>query len=168
MSLILVAYDTKYGSTREVAERVALTLVSGGHDAEARDVDDVNTLDGFSAVVVGGPLYFFRWSRDARHFLKKHRDELEALPVAVFGMGPIEDTPEQFEGARQQLDKALAKLAWLKPVAVDVFGGKVDPDTLRFPDNNPAFKQMGQTDLRDWDAIDEWARSLPAAFGLCT
>src|SRR5512139_3232057 len=99
MSLILVAYDTKYGSTREVAERIALMLVNSGHDAEARDVDDVKRLEGFGSVVVGGPLYFFRWSRDARHFLKKHRHELTALPVAVFGMGPIEDTPEQFEGA---------------------------------------------------------------------
>jgi menaquinone-dependent protoporphyrinogen oxidase len=166
MSLILVAYHTKYGSTREVAERIALRLAESGHDAEARDVDDVKGLEGLCAVVVGGPLYFFRWSRDTRHFLKRYRGELKGLPVAVFGMGPIEDTAEQFEGARQQLDKALGKLDWLDPVAVEVFGGKVDPDKLRFPDNNPAFKNMGQIDLRDWDAIDAWAQSLPAAFGL--
>jgi hypothetical protein len=27
-------------------------------------------------------------------------------------------------------------------------------------------KKMGPTDARDWDAIEAWAASLPAAFGL--
>jgi menaquinone-dependent protoporphyrinogen oxidase len=167
MALILVAYSTKYGSTREVAERVADTLIDGGHDAEVRDAKDVRDLDGFSAVVLGGALYFFRWRRDARHFLSKHRKQLESVPVAIFGMGPIEDTPEQFEDARGRLDKALGKFEWLTPVSVEVFGGKLDPEGLRFPDNNPAMKNLGASDLRDWAAIEAWARSLPGEFGFC-
>jgi menaquinone-dependent protoporphyrinogen IX oxidase len=43
--------------------------------------------------------------------------------VAVFGMGPRNDTVEARGRSRAQLDRALAKRAWLAPVAVTIFGG---------------------------------------------
>jgi menaquinone-dependent protoporphyrinogen oxidase len=117
-------------------------------------------MSGYSAVVLGGALYYFHLLGEARKFLGKHRKALGEMPVAVFGMGPIEDTPEQYAGAREMLDKALAKYEWLDPVSVTVFGGKLDPAALRFPDNNPAMKGIAAVDLRDWDAIGQWAREV--------
>ncbi len=160
MAKVLVAYASKYGSTGEVAEAIAVALRKRGLDAVAQPVESVKDLDGFSAVVLGVALYFFRWRGSAHKFLKLHRRTLEGLPVAVFGMGPIEDTPEQYAGAREHLDKGLAKHAWLAPVSVAVFGGRLAPELLRFPDNNPAMRQMGSLDLRDWDAIAQWADGL--------
>jgi len=166
MAKVLVAYASKYGSTREVAEAVAAGLREQGHDSDVRAARDVRDVDGYSAVVLGGALYFFRWHRDARRFLARHRRALEHVPVAVFGMGPIEDTAEQFEGARKQVDKALGKHGWLEPASVAVFGGRVDPSGLRFPDNNPAFKSMPPTDIRDWGEIRLWAQELTSSLGL--
>jgi len=163
---ILVTYASKYGSTREVAESIAGVLGEHGLEVDVIPADDVSGLDGYSAVVLGSSLYFFMVHSAAKRFLRRYGTALEKLPFAVFGMGPIEDTPEQFEGARQNLDKTLEKHAELKPVAVAVFGGKVTPSGLRFPDNNPAFRKMGATDIRDWDAIRTWAESLPPAFGI--
>ncbi len=61
----------------------------------------------------------------------------------------------------RQLDQELAKFPWLKPVAVEVIGGKFDPSTLRFPWNLvPALRQMPPSDLRDWEAIRGWASTL--------
>src|SRR5919197_1438927 len=82
---ILVAYATKRGSTREVAEAIAVELERDGVHAvvqSARDDVDLRTFDG---VVLGGALYTGRWHRDARRFLRRHRRILTTLPVAVYG-----------------------------------------------------------------------------------
>ena len=70
------------------------------------------------------------------------------------------------DGARTHLDTGMAKAPSVAPKAVAVFGGAVDPANLRFPDNNPAFKAMSASDLRDWDAIRAWAETLPEALAL--
>ena len=166
MASILVAYATKYGSTQEVAEAIATRLRGRGFTIDVHAARDVDSLDGYDAVVFGGALYFFRLRREGRRFLSRHRKALSRVPVAVFGMGPIEDTEEQYVGARKHLDKSLDKNESISPVAVTVFGGAFDPTGLRFPDANPAMKKLAPTDLRDWVAIEAWADSLPEALGL--
>ena len=166
MVSVLVTYASKYGSTREVAEAVANTLRDCGVEAVVRPAGLVRDLKGYSAVVLGTALYFFHWRGEAHRFLRRNRREMTGLPVAVFGLGPIEDTPQQFEGALKHLDKGLAKHPWLTPVSVDVFGGRLDPTHLRFPDNNAAVRNMGTVDLRDFEAIRTWARGLIKVIGL--
>lgn len=163
---VLVTYASKYGSTREVAEAIADGLRERGIDAEVRAAGEVRDLQGISAVILGVALYFFRWRGEAHRFLRRNRAALEAMPVAVFGLGPIEDTEEQFTGARGHLDKGVAKHPWLSPVSATVFGGRVDPQHLRFPDNNPAMRQMGAVDLRDWETIASWTDELVDALGV--
>jgi menaquinone-dependent protoporphyrinogen oxidase len=170
MASVLVVYATKYGSTQEVAEAVADSLREQGLDVDVRPAADPGGVDRYSAVVVGGALYYFRWMRDARKFLSRHRKTLEHMPVAAFGMGPWNEDPEklaeELADALRQLEKALAKFEWLKPAAVASFGGVFDPAKLRFPDNNPAMKSMPAADARDWDAIRAWSETLPTAFRL--
>ena len=166
MASVLVAYATKYGSTQEVAEAIGSVLQEQGVDAVARPAGEVRSLGGYSAVVLGTALYFFHWRREAHRFLSRNRSTLVGLPVAVFGLGPIEDTPEQFKAAREHLDKGLSKHRWLSSASVAVFGGRLDPAHLRFPDNNPAFRAMAASDLRDWESIHSWGRSLVDALDL--
>ena len=147
---ILVAYATKNGSTKQVAEAIARTLREHTADVDLRPARQIReSLTGLDLVVLGGALYSGRWHRDAHRFLKQHRRELAAgVPIAVFGMGPRTHDEEAWSRSRAQLDRALAKRPWLHPVAVTVFGG-VDPARRT---NRP------RRDLRDWDAIRDWAR----------
>jgi menaquinone-dependent protoporphyrinogen oxidase len=158
---VLVGYATRFGSTQEVAEAVAATLRDCGLAVDIQPLRDVRTLAGYSAVVVGAPLYIFRWHKDARRFLSRHRQALTERPVAVFALGPVQDphNEEEWQNSWAQLDKALAKFPWLSPIALEMFGGKYDPAKLRFPislfaGNEPA------TDLRDWTTIRAWASNL--------
>jgi len=166
MAPILVAYATKYGSTREVAEAIAHALSEQGNEVEVRPAREVKDLTGYSAVVLGGALYYFMWHRDAKRFLSRHRKALSSLPIALFALGPFNDTEEEMASARAPVDRYLAKAEWLKPASVAIFGGKLDPTLLRFPENNPAMRNMPPSDARDWNAIRSWADGLPGALGL--
>jgi menaquinone-dependent protoporphyrinogen oxidase len=155
---VLVAYASKHGSTAMVAEAVAEELHAAGVDADLREVDEVEDVAEYAAVVLGAPLYMGRWRREARRFLGHHRGPLERVPVAIFALGPIEDTPESFASSRVQLLRALGSFEWLAPACVEVFGGAIEPETLHFP-----FSHMPAADIRDWDAIREWTQRLPDA-----
>ncbi len=161
MAAVLVAYATKYGSTREVAERVSGRLTKAGLQSEVLSVREVGSLEGYDAVVFGGALYMFRLIGEGRRFLKRHSKALSKLSLAVFALGPLEDSEAQFFDARRHLDKTLLKLKGVNPVEVTVFGGVLNPDKLKFPYSNPGIKAMGPSDLRDWPAIEGWADALP-------
>ncbi len=160
---ILVTYATVYGSTQQVAEAIAATLREGGTDVDIQPAAKVRTLEGYRAVVLGAPLYMFHWHKDALGFLSRHRKALASSPVTIFALGPINGEEKEFQDARAQLDKELAKFPWLTPVAIEIFGGKLEPAKFRFPYNLiPAMKNMPASDIRDWNAIHDWANNLHA------
>ena len=157
---ILVAYATKHGSTRAIADAVTAGLRERGLAADslpAAQVDDVGT---YSGVVIGGALYMGRWHRDAVDFVRRHSSALSLVPVAVFAMGPRTLAPAEVEQSRAQLARALARTGALAPFAVAIFGGVIDPKKLRFP-----LSRMPASDARDWDAIQRWIDELAATFG---
>jgi menaquinone-dependent protoporphyrinogen oxidase len=151
----LVAYGTRHGSTREVAEAIAATLRERGLAVDVRPAGEVGALDGYDAVILGGALYAARWHADARRLLR--RPELATRPVAVFALGPRTLSEDDVAGSRAQLDRILARVPAVAPVSVAIFGGVVDPAKLRFP-----FSRMPASDARDWDAIRAWAASVAA------
>jgi menaquinone-dependent protoporphyrinogen oxidase len=160
---VLVGYATRSGSTQEVAKAVAATLRDSGLEVDLQPMRNVRTLAGYRMLVLGAPLYMFRWHKDALAFLSKHREALEELSVAVFALGPFHNEEKEWQGVRSQLEKELAKFPWFSPVTRKVFGGKFDPTKLRFPMNLiPAMKRMPSSDIRDWDAIRAWASDLAA------
>jgi menaquinone-dependent protoporphyrinogen oxidase len=134
----LVGYATRSGSTR-----------------------DVRSVEGYRAVVLGAPLFMYRWNADALHFRSKCRIALADLPVAVFALGPTHDPHDKVEWgeSRSRFDKALARYAWLKPAAMEIFGGKFDPKDLRFPLNKLAGSEPA-SDIRDTQAVRAWAAKI--------
>jgi menaquinone-dependent protoporphyrinogen oxidase len=153
--VVLVAYATKHGSTREVAAAVARTLGEEGLCVEVEPAAGIHDLSGYHGVVVGASLYMGRAHLDARRFLKRHRAALSLLPVAVFGMGPLTMEEGDVAGSLRQLERALEKTPEVAPFSTAIFGGVVDPAELRFP-----FSHIPASDARDWDAIESWSRQV--------
>jgi len=125
----------------------------------------VHALEGYRAVVLGAPLFMFHWHKDARRFLSRHREALTQRPVAIFALGPVGSPIDEkgWQTCRAQLDQDLAQFPWLRPVALELFGGKIDPAKFRFPEkllSKQIAKAMPVTDSRDWTAIHAWASAL--------
>jgi menaquinone-dependent protoporphyrinogen oxidase len=153
VSRVLVAYATRHGSTREVAEAVATAIQAAGGRVEVAPAAAVRKPPrGFDLVILGGSIYSGRWHRDAHRFLKRHRAALAPVPVAVFGMGPRRGEQLAWQRSRAQLDRALARRDWLVPIASAVFGG-ADP---------AGGGHRPRRDQRDWAVIGDWARQLLA------
>jgi menaquinone-dependent protoporphyrinogen oxidase len=165
MAQVLVAYGTRYGSTREVAEMVAATLRENGVESDVKAAREVRSVDGYAAVVLGTPLYLGALHRDVRALLERSRRALAERPLAVFALGPIK-AADGVDASRDQLFTALAKLPAPTPVSTAVFVGAYDPGHLGFRDRMlaalPASPLHGEPahDDRDWDSIRAWARGL--------
>ena len=169
---ILVGYATRYGSTQEVAEAIAAVLRQAGLEVKLESIKNVKSLEGYGAAIVGAPLYIGSWPGDVKGFLAAHQADFAQRPLAVFALGPLSADEAEMKGAREQLDKELAKVPSIKPVDVALFAGKFDPKTLRFPDSlltlmpgTPLYKRPA-SDVRDWAAVRAWAGQLPAKLGL--
>jgi menaquinone-dependent protoporphyrinogen oxidase len=171
---VLIAYATHSGSTGEVAAAIGDRMRAAGLEVEVAPMRGLKSIGERTAVVLGAPLYMARLPRELHRFLARNRKSLTAPKTWFFVLGPIQGKPEEFDAAHAQAEKHLAKCAWFKPSELEVFGGKFDVNRMPFPfslaRHLPAFpaKDLPATDIRDWDAISEWAGAiaqqlLPAA-----
>jgi menaquinone-dependent protoporphyrinogen oxidase len=166
---VLVTWATRYGSTEEVAHTIADDLLKQGLTVKAQPISEVSSLEHYDAVVLGFALYMARMHKDARRFLKSHRDELLHRPVGVFVLGPIHPVAKEFAEAERQMKKELAKFPWFTPVAQQVVGGRFSPENFGFFLRNfPALRKVPPSDARDWNSIHAWAGTLPAALQIVT
>lgn len=161
---VLVAWATRYGSTEEVAHAIADDLLKQNFAVKAQPMAEVTSLERYDAVVLGFALYMSRIHKDARHFFETYKAQLMRVPVAVFCLGPFHADEKEFVEARRQLDKQLTHFPWLSPIAVEIVGGRFDPQKLGFPLRfAPVLHNLPASDARNWDAIHNWAYHLPAA-----
>ncbi len=155
---ILVAYATRAGSTREVAEVVGEELRRTGARVDVRPVKDVDRLAGYEAVVLGTAIRLGKPLPEAVRFAQWHRGALGERPVAYFALcGTMQDdTPAN----RARMEKCLAVLRQVKaPVSEGLFAGalvcaKLDPP-LRWHFRH---NRVPEGDWRDWPRIRAWAR----------
>ncbi len=163
MKKVLVAYATIHGSTKEVAEAVAEVMREMAFEIDLKPAGEVKSLHGYSAVVIGAPLYMFHLHKDARRFLSHFEKNLKGdLPVYIFAGGPFgPDIEKDRQEVQRNLESEIAKFPWLKPAGIKLIGGRFDPSGLHFPYNLiPAMKKMPPSDLRDWEDIRKWASDI--------
>lgn len=156
---VLVAYATKHGATRGIAEAIGNRLAERGLTAVVRPVAEVDDVERYDAVVVGSAVYLGSWVKEARAFLDRHAETLRRVPVWLFSSGPTGTDPGEAltEKRRQRLDAVGAR-------DHRVFGGALDPEHLGFLERRvvrTAKTPVG--DFRDWSAIERWADEIADA-----
>ncbi len=163
---VLVAHVTRHGSTAEVAEAVGNALREAGLPVRVAHVQDPLLVGEYRAVILGAALYMGRLPGDFHHFLSRNRHVLSTLRPWFFVLGPLSTEEKDFNAARQQAEKQLARHSWLKPEELQIFGGRLDIQTMRFPfsllRHLPAFRQQPKCvmDVRDREVIRAWAAGI--------
>ena len=166
MAHILIAYTTRKGTTREIAEAIGKELKAIGEESDVLGVLSVSSLAGYDGVVIGGPMYMGRMVADVGKFVRRQGEGLARLPVAGFivGLTPVKKDPESMAWMEKAL---LGALAPLKPVAAGMFAGRLDPSGLSwFQKWITKNVKSPEGDFRDWTAIAAWAREIPGKMGI--
>jgi menaquinone-dependent protoporphyrinogen IX oxidase len=161
MKKVLVAYTTMSGSTAEVAEAVGEEIAKNRSQVEILPLEEVTDLASYDAVILGAPM-IMGWHRSALRFLRRHRAELERVPLAIFALAmSLTSTGEtSVDRVPVFVDKNLAKppvnLGHLSlrerytnlthysssilkvagathPVSLAIFGGRLDYFRLKLP-----------------------------------
>lgn len=91
---VLVTVGSKHGSTEEIGGAVRSALADAGVEAVQVPPEQVASLDGYDAVVIGSGVYAGRWVGSARDLVDRHVDELRRRPVWIFSSGPLGDPPK--------------------------------------------------------------------------
>jgi menaquinone-dependent protoporphyrinogen oxidase len=156
---VLVAYASRHGSTREIAETIASQLESDGLRAIVRRVDEVGDLDAYDAIVIGSAVYAGSWMREATRCLERASPRTARVPTWLFSSGPIDDSGKHGVSEAQQL-----ALNGVHAVEHRVFGGRLDVSQLGFVERR-IVKLVGATDAdhRSWDDIRAFADDIASA-----
>ncbi len=158
MSSVLIAYASKYGATKDIAERIAQMLERKGITAEVKEADTVSSLYSYDAIILGSGVYFSNWLPEASELLESFQDELSAKSVWLFSSGlAVLSQPKGwlFPETLQPLVKKI------KPKDVALFAGKVDAEGLSLDDwlINPSLR-VEAGDYRNWPEIEAWAQRI--------
>lgn len=157
---VLVTAASKYGATGEIARAIGEVLTEHGLDTTVLPCEQVDTVGGYDAVVLGGAVYAGHWLKPARALVDRSGDALAARPVWLFSSGPVGDPPKPEE---DPVDVAEI-LAATKAREHRVFAGRLVRKQLSFGDKAIAVAlRVPDGDFRDWADIKGWAAEIAAA-----
>ncbi|MBA2679586.1 MAG: flavodoxin domain-containing protein [Ktedonobacteraceae bacterium] len=155
---ILIAYASKHGATREIAERIAEKLRQTGKETETRAVDAVEHLESYEAVVIGSAIYYGSWLKAATEWVHQNQTILAARPVWLFSSGPLGTEVKDTEPQPKEIAEFQKTIA---PRGQQIFFGAIDHDHLSFAERMMVKAVRSPAgDFRDWEAIDAWAASI--------
>ena len=164
---VLVAYASHCGSTAGVAESIGKVLCDGGATVDIRQMESVNGLTSYQAVIVGSAIHSSKWLPEAINFVETNRTILSQMPVAYFltclTLYKSNDATRRI--ARSSLDPMLDAVPQVHPVDIGLFAGVLDYSRLSFMvrmvmKSKMKKKGVPEGDHRDWDAIRAWAKGL--------
>ena len=154
---VLVTVASKHGATGQIGQVVAGTLRGAGLPVETRRPEQVTSVDGYDAVVLGSAIYAGRWLTEARSFSKRFATELASRPTWVFSSGPLGD-PALPEGDASEPIAIARRLA-----ARDcrTFAGQLERAKLGlFERAMIAAVKAPEGDFRDFHEIRRWADDI--------
>ncbi len=165
---ILVAYASRYGSTQEIAERIAVVLRAEGLDVDLQPVTAVRDAARYQAFVIGSAAYMGSWLKEAGEFVRRNADVLRTRPVWLFSSGPTGKETKDAKGRDVLVasePREFTEFVSLNPRDRRVFFGVLNSKKLRgvhrfFALAPAAERAKIEGDFRDWKLIEEWAGNI--------
>lgn len=160
----LVAYASRHGATRGVAERICMRLNEAGLDAELRGVEDARDLPPGCAVVLGSPVYDQHWPPETDAFVQRHRTALADGPLWLFSVGTFGDRRRGIGRFVTREPRGIGELRQaLGPRDYRVFAGVIRREQWPLASRMLYHAFGGRLgDNRDWQDIEAWADGIAA------
>lgn len=166
---VLVAYASRAGSTKGIAEFIGEKLEEKGVQVDRRDVNSSVDLAAYDAFVIGSAVYQYHWLKEAKGFVSKNRAVLASKPVWVFSSGPTGPSATDKKGRDLREADAPKEMEEIRdsihPRDHHIFFGAFFPDRIRGAMG--LFARMapkeGQGDFRNWGEIGAWADGIASA-----
>lgn len=157
---VLVSAASRHGSSVEVGATIGAVLIEAGHEVYIVAPEEVETVEGYDAAVIGSGVYVGHWLEPARDLLARHKVALSRIPVWLFSSGPVGEPPKPPDDPADV--PALVALVGARGHCT--FSGNVDKRRLSFSEKAMvAAVRAPEGDFRDWSAIDTWAHEIAAA-----
>ena len=154
---ILIAVDSRHGSTMEIADAIAAELKQFGVDATVLHATDVESVQEYDGVILGSAVYTGHWMKGARQLAVREHEHLIQRPVWLFSSGPIGDPP--FPGEEPIEVHEIQRLTGAR--SHHVFAGKLDVRELGVVEKTMVRAAKAQPgDFRDWTDIRGWADEI--------
>ncbi len=154
---ILVTVASRHGSTREIGSAVADRLTAAGHDVEQTDPEDVTSVEGYDAVVLGSAVYVGRLAAALRDLVERQSGQLSARPVWLFWSGPV-GVPPIPPSAPDDV-ATVARRTGAREVRC--FAGRLQREELGLAERAlVAMIDAEQGDFRDFSEVEEWADGI--------
>lgn len=171
---ILVAYASRHGATRGIAERVAQKLGRHGLEVTLQPVEKAGAVDEYDAFVIGSAAYMGGWLKEATRFVERHRSLLASRPVWLFSSGPVGTETVDANGRdvfEASVPREFAEFSGLiHPRDERIFFGAYNPDAepvgvmerlgAPFLRMSAVREALPAGDFRDWPAIEAWADEI--------
>jgi menaquinone-dependent protoporphyrinogen oxidase len=159
---VLVAYATRYGSTKDIAETVSNTIRNMGIETDCMNINTINpeNLSDYDAFFVGSPLQLGKWLPEAKEFMQFRRDILNKKPVFIFTCGiTIKDKTEHI------LKKAEFSIyefsEYIKINEKGFFPGKLTVSDLNESDSQIVrLAGVGEGDFTDIESVILWTEEI--------
>lgn len=162
---VLVGYASRFGSTREIAVRIADVIRTSGSEVDVRPVEDISDIDRYDAVVFGSGVYDGSWTPEATELMRRHAAILARKPLWLFSVGSFGDRHPLIGGLMKKEPREIGEFEQaLHPRDYRVFAGVLNLD--HWPAwGRLLFKAFGghDGDNRDWPDIDAWAQEIVGA-----
>jgi menaquinone-dependent protoporphyrinogen oxidase len=135
-------------------------------EVECRSVEEVESVSGYEAVVVGSAIHNQAWLPPALLFFTRQAPDLAKRPVWAFSVGMADALPKLFRrrGAALQQERLAGVLSEDVPLrGHKVFSGVYKAVQMPAP-LRVLFRLTGGRfgDLRDWAAVDAWTDEISA------
>lgn len=178
MTKALVAFASKAGSTKGIAEFIGQKLREHGIQADVVEVGSVRKAEDYDALIIGSAVYMFHWMKEAKQFVIRNRSLLAHRPVWLFSSGPVslKKTDPNGRDLRDAVVSGPKDIDELKEAANPrdhrVFFGALYGDrvggamglTYRLMRRSKSIREwMPDGDYRDWKDIELWANAIAEA-----
>jgi menaquinone-dependent protoporphyrinogen oxidase len=151
----LILYASKYGSTGDIANRIAAKI--NGAEVHQLGGDAVPPLDGYDCVIIGSSIYAGAIRKEAKEYVAANADALNGKTLGLFVCG--------LDGGKgaEYFDANFPAGMISNAKAAMYLGGLFDPKKAGLFDRLAIWmitKQSGRVDKTDDALIDEFVKKF--------